>query len=274
GAEVLLEEATGTNEAVKRLRDDVFDVVLAGHVPGELDAIALMDALQGARTRVPVIVFGHQDEIEAAEEFLAAGADAYVCLERATGNLWLWAIARAMERGQLEAEKQRLASADRQRLQKEQDEAQRLLQQQHELIGKRSPEDRRRWGNREGVPNQLADVYRDLLRAYVIMGSGNLTREIQSLASLLVSGGASAADTLELHVEALRELIQGLGSRGRRHLMVRADLLAMETLSHLAEGYRLRPPRAPRENQPFLPGFDEQEELGFFQRDRATGTTD
>jgi hypothetical protein len=55
----------------------------------------------------------------------------------------------------------------------------------------------------------------------------------------------------------LEELIHGLGTRSTRHVMTRADLLVLEIMVHLAEGYRrryedlLHPPL-----QMFLPGFD------------------
>jgi hypothetical protein len=63
---------------------------------------------------------------------------------------------------------------------------------------------------------------------------------------------------MQLHVQVLEELVQGLGNRSARHVMNRADLLALEVLGHLADGYRARyherrhPPR-----QLLLAGFDE-----------------
>jgi len=53
-------------------------------------------------------------------------------------------------------------------------------------------------------------------------------------------------------------LIHGLGARSTRHVMTRADLLALEILVYLAEAYRQRyedqihPP-----TQQLLPGFDQ-----------------
>jgi hypothetical protein len=45
---------------------------------------------------------------------------------------------------------------------------------------------------------------------------------------------------MQLHVQVLEEMVQGLGSRSSRHVMTRADLLVLEVLVHLAERYRLR----------------------------------
>ena len=77
------------------------------------------------------------------------------------------------------------------------------------------------------------------------MGSGNLSGELRRLAELLVVAGLTARQTLQLHLHVLEELVHGLGSRSTRHVMNRADLLALEVLLHV--GRRLPPP---------LPGAD------------------
>jgi hypothetical protein len=95
------------------------------------------------------------------------------------------------------------------------------------------------------------------LRAYVIMGSGNLSCDMQGLSALLVNTGITPQQTMLLHLQVLEELVRGLGSRSARHVMTRADLLILEIMIDLAEGYRSRflecvhPPR-----QLQLPGFD------------------
>jgi hypothetical protein len=92
------------------------------------------------------------------------------------------------------------------------------------------------------------------------MGVGNLAREMTDLATLLAEAGISAQRTMQLHVHVLEELIGSLGNRSARHVMNRADLLVVEVMAHLADGYRRRyherhhPPR-----QIPLPGFDTAE---------------
>jgi hypothetical protein len=88
------------------------------------------------------------------------------------------------------------------------------------------------------------------------MGAGNLADEMTTLATLLADAGVSAQRTMQLHVGVLEELIGSLGNRSARHVMNRADLLVLEVMAHLADGYRRRyhersrPPR-----QLALPGF-------------------
>ena len=86
----------------------------------------------------------------------------------------------------------------------------------------------------------LAANYRELLRAYIIMGSGNLAREIAEFADALAAASVSAPQTVELHVRVLEDVVRGLGNRSARHVMSRAELLVLEVIVHLAEGYRRR----------------------------------
>jgi hypothetical protein len=106
------------------------------------------------------------------------------------------------------------------------------------------------------LPAELIRHYRELLRTYVIMGSGNLTGELKRLAELLVIAGLSERQTLQVHLHVLTELIHGLGSRSTRHVMNRADLLAIEVLLHVGDSYRRRyQERIHPPVQKQLPGF-------------------
>ena len=273
-SEVLLEEAVGMADGLTRLRDEVFDAVLISHEPGELDALDLLDALRtGSSDEQPLMVLGAQSEQEMSALCFEVGADAYVCVNTTTTRTLIWQVARAMERHQLIAENRRLAQAARHRLQLEHDEANRLLKQQHALIDdleKICHHDNAKSSVEAApsvvdvqtaaalpLPGPLISHYRELLRAYVIMGSGNLTEEMRTLADLLASAGVSAQKAMLLHLHVLEEMVQSLGSRSARHVMNRADLLILEVMINVAEGYRdrffqqLHPPR-----QLVLPGFE------------------
>ena len=173
--------------------------------------------------------------------------------------------------------------AEQQRLQREHDEAERLLVQQRALIcdleamrqpspdatspgavsadapcgtnpGAGDPTARR---TQPDLPEELVHHYRELLRAYVIMGSGNLAGELGRLAELLATAGVTARQTMSLHLHAVEELVHGLGARSTRHVMTRADLLVLEIMIHLAERYRERyQERIHPPVQRLLPGFE------------------
>jgi DNA-binding NarL/FixJ family response regulator len=267
-SQVVLVEALGTAAGLARLRDEAFDAVLVSHEPGELDALDLIEGYRAGGAADPIVVLGSQSEQEMAALCYEVGADGYLCVHTTTTRNLLWVVARAIQRHHLLRENHRLDQAEQTRLGREHDEADRLLRQQRTLLG--DLETLRRGGPGDGgrsarddlrppphLPQQLIAHYRELLRTYVIMGSGNLAGELQRLAELMVATGLSAQQAMHLHLHVLEELIHGLGARSTRHVMTRAGLLALEVMVHLAEGYRQRyRERAQPALQMALPGFE------------------
>ncbi len=263
-------EAVGVANGLARLRDEIFDAVLIGHESEQLDALDLLDAIRaGSSDDQPIIVLGQQSEQEMSVLCFEAGADAYVCVNSTTTRTLIWHVARAMERHQLISDNRRFQQDQRHRLQLEHEEAARLLLQQRRLISglekirgnENMPTEYGTAGDQQphpcpDLPQSLIEHYRELLRAYVIMGSGNLTVEMNQLTEMLATAGVTATQAMLLHLHVLEEMVRGLGSRSARHVMSRADLLILEMIINLAEGYRerlvqcLTPPK-----QLSLPGF-------------------
>jgi DNA-binding NarL/FixJ family response regulator len=241
-SQVMLEEAVGSAAGLARLRDEIFDAILVNHEPGELDALDMIEGYRAGGAEEPIIVLGTQGDQEMAALCYEVGADGYVCVHTTTTRNLIWVVARAIQRSQLIRENQRLTLAEQTRLQRERDEAERLLDQQRSLLHSDSEGEDAKDGQLPWhfLPAELTNHYRELLRTYVIMGSGNLGDELECLAELLVTAGLTARQTLQIHLAVLEELIHGLGQRSARHVMNRADLLAMEILLHLGEGYRRR----------------------------------
>ena len=259
-AQVELEEAVGTAAGLARLRDENFDAVLVSHQPDALNALDLVEGYRAGGADEPIVVLGTQSEQEMAVLCHEVGADGYLCVHTATTRNLIWVISRAVERHQLVRENQRLNLAEQTRLQREHDEAAVLLRQQRALLDEPETTDGDRPSELSAthlLPVELIGHYRELLRTYVIMGSGNLAKELRCLAELLVVAGVTAQQTMRIHLQVLEELIHGLGSRSTRHVMNRADLLVLELLLNVAEGYRRRyrervnPPEQRR-----LPGFE------------------
>jgi DNA-binding NarL/FixJ family response regulator len=290
---VSLEEAIGVTAGLARLRDEAFDAVLVSHDAEVLDGVEFVEGLRAAGHEEPMILLGVESTAELSAQAYEVGADAYCCVAETTTRSLLWTFARAIERFQLVRENRRLVQVERQRLAQEHQEAERLLSEQRSLIAEL---ERMRDGTRpipgDGVvaaateceigslagtadaasslvsslataptqcdlPTRLVTHYSELLRAYVVMGVGNLAGEMTALAGLLAEAGISAQQTMQLHVHVLEELIGSLGNRSARHVMNRADLLVVEVMAHLADGYRRRyherqhPPQ-----QLQLPGFE------------------
>jgi len=278
--EVSLDDVVGAAAGLERLRDEVFDAVLVTHEPEEIDALEFIEGLRAGGADEPVIVLGSQSEQELAPLAFEVGADAYLCVHTATTRLLIWKVSRACERHHLLRENQRLTQADKQRLHQEHQEAQRLLDEQRNLLrdleafapatvdnsNDNSPSSAirstlvhsaARVALSSQLPPALVNHYRELLRAYVMMGSGNLGSEMSTLADLLAGGGMSTAETMQLHLQVAEEMVRGLGSRSARHVMTRADLLILEVMVHLGEVYRTRYlERRHPARQRMLPGFD------------------
>jgi DNA-binding response OmpR family regulator len=257
---VILEEAVGMSAGLSRLRDEVFDAILVSHEPEELNALDMIEGYRAGGADDPIIVLGTQSEQEIAALCHEVGADGYLCVHTATTRNLIWVIAQAVQRHELVRDNQRLLLAEQTRLQREQDEATCLLHQQRGLLERAESLDRRDSNEMlplDCLPAELIGHYRELLRTYVIMGSGNLGDELKRLAELLVIAGLSARQTLQLHLHVLTELVHGLGSRSTRHVMNRADLLAIEVLLHVGDRYRHRyQERIHPPAQQMLPGFE------------------
>jgi DNA-binding response OmpR family regulator len=258
---VTLSEVVGVTAGLTRLRDEEFDAVLVNHVPGQLDALDLVEGLRAGGSETPMIILGTQLPQEIDALCYEVGADDYCCVAETTVRGLLWKFSRAIERNQLVRENRRLIHAHQQRLKQEHLEAQRLLEQQRQVIadletlGKPLASEPAGMDGHDDclansvsittstmcdLPEPLVTHYRELLRTYVVMGVGNLSSEMARLAEMLATAEVSAQRALQLHVAVLEELVKGLGTRSARHVMNRADLLALEVMGHLADGYRIR----------------------------------
>ena len=283
-AQVQLDVAHGAGDAATLLRGEVYDAVLITHEPPELDALDFVAALRAGGAEEAVLILGECSEHELAPLAFEAGADAYLRIAATTTRGLLWVLARAIERHRLVRENHRLQQAERQRNDVDQRESQRLLVHQRRLISDLEALHSLAEGCLEGegqfapsvsdnattttrathsagaiphasrsrLPAPLLEHYRELLRAHVMMGAGNRAREMSSLADLLAGSDITAQQVLELHLEAVETLIDGLGRRSSRHVLSRADLLMLEVLMHLSEAYRRRylERRTPAEHNP------------------------
>lgn len=262
---VELSEAIGLTIGLTRLREEAFDAVLVLHQPEALDAVEAVAGLRAGGHEQPLVVLSAAGEPDLAPLCYEAGADDFCAIAATTTRELLWTLARSIERRELLQENGRLRRAEHQRLDYEHQETERLLAQQRLLVeqleqlrqsgasGEQADAARRpdtvplrkrdyaELHELVGIgdlPPALVQHYRDLLRAYVIMGTGNLAREMSQLAELLAAADLSARQAMHLHVQVLEELVHHLGSRSARHVMNRADLLVLELLIHLADRYR------------------------------------
>ncbi len=265
------------NEALSLLRDESFDCVLVsddslmkstGNASADPhhDSLALLRAIRASGCDDPIVLVTPRLADEHWAEFCQKDCELLL-----TPNMWespavLPVIKRAVSRVDVSRENHRLAVSNHRRLVRERDEADHLLKQQRQIIselealarpmsgrvvsGQTKLQDLAQFGAFEfegtgeitrsnfPLPNEVNGYYDELLRTYVIMGAGNLGEEIAKLAELLAIAGLSPREALALHLERVETLVRGLGNRSTRHVMARADLLALELMIHLGECYQ------------------------------------
>jgi DNA-binding response OmpR family regulator len=269
-SDMVLEEAQGRSAGISRLREEVYDAVLLSHDPDHLDALELLEGMKAGVGDQPVIVLGDQSEQEMMALCFEVGADGYACVNTTTTRTLIWTVARAVERHRLLRENRKFTQTEQHRLRQQHAEAIRLINEQRAFVRDVVSDEQSEVDQSDiaaGLPANLVTHYRELLRAYVVMGDGNLAEELGELAELLAATGFTATQTMELHLHVLEELVRGLGSRSSRHVMTRADLLILQLMVRLTEGYRHRyferqhPPR-----QLTLPGFDDEPAPTLFVR--------
>ena len=247
-------------DAMSRLREEPFDCILidvpatGSSVRDDNGPFGLIRALRTSGCEDPVVLVGRL--FADAEWTAACAADCDVFLStRGWDSPVLGAVVkRALLRGQLVRENARLSSAHHRRLLRERDESEQLLAHQRQLIAelealpdplREQPSRPPIGGNRslgttatappgEGPLPEFAERYSALLRSYVLMGSGSLASEIAEMADHFVTACLPPPEALQLHLMCVESLVKGLGNRSARHVVARADLLAIELMTHLA----------------------------------------
>ncbi len=244
-------------EMLAVLRDESFDCLV---IADSSDAAAgkpllVARAIRASGCDDPVVAVVSNVDDAAWVEAQSVRADLLVTQRGWESRALVPFIQRAIERVHVARENHRLSAADRRRLVRERDEADYLLNQQRQII--HELEQLAQFDRRTppatplaaavapaagpqplALPPELDTYYQELLRTYVIMGSGNLGGEIARLVELLCIAGMGPRQALELHLMRVEQLVRGLGNRSTRHVMARADLLALELMIYLGESYQ------------------------------------
>ena len=256
---------SSASEAMTLLRNENFDCIVIECWPTNLDEIRwdapdLVHAIRASGCGDPIVLLSQQPDdgltVEACSSHCEILVSSALWSSRALVNVIQQSI-RLVETAQ---QNHHHAVANHRRLVRERDEADHLLRQQRDIIRELEAITHGSADNDETnsiehqasdddpgklkrsrslqIPDKIKTYYHELLRTYVIMGSGSLGGEIAQLASVLAEVGLSPRDTLSLHLEQVEQLVSGLGNRSSRHVMSRADLLALELVIHIGECYQ------------------------------------
>jgi len=226
---------SSASQALTAMRDRHFDVVVVAH--GKSDAgstaprvdLAAVEVLRTGGYNDPVMVVAPTLDDGYWTEACRLDCEIVIAAVPAESKALAPMIVRSIQRAEQLRENHRLAVADRRRLSRERDEAEHLLRQQRQMIHELRRETQ--------LPPELNEYYHELLRTYVIMGSGSLGSDIAKLGEMVAQAGFSPREALDLHLERVEALVDGLGNRSARHVMARADLLALELMMALGEYY-------------------------------------
>ncbi len=257
--------ASTANESLTILRNESFDCILMSDWrsldsrsrPQQFDLMSMLRGIRASGCDDPVIMMTTR-----LDDTSWSNACQLQCEIMITPSPWesialVPVIRQSIARVELIRENHRLAINEHRRLVRERDEADHLLVQQRKIIAEleemaepqgNSANTTEAMASQSNVgvaqkptvplPPQIDEYYHELLRTYVIMGSGNLGKEIAKLAELIALAELSPRQALHLHLERVESLVRGLGNRSTRHVMARADLLALELMVHLGECYQ------------------------------------
>ncbi len=147
---------------------------------------------------------------------------------------------RAIRRQETHREHQKLSTRDSRRRNWERGESLAQLQQQQEIAarflnhGPTADVEMTEPRPRDSIPERVRDYYLELLRTYVIMGTGNLSADLAHLSQGLAQAGVTLPEAFDLHLDCLARLIEGLGLQSLRHIVSRANLLSVEFLLNMS----------------------------------------
>jgi hypothetical protein len=252
-----LEWASTAEEVLKQLSNNSYDCLLIQADPtARTGSRELLQAIRVSGCDEPIVLVS-----AISDDWLSLAACEFQAELLVTPAGWdspalLGFVERALRNQQLQEEHHRLQVENHRRLIRERDEAERLLNQQRSMVEELQtlvypgeldlPVDE---GTPENlvleesiqdaqIPADIPEYYHELLRTYVIMGSGSLKDEIIQIAELLAASRLTSRQVLEFHLQCVESIVRGLGNRSSRHVMSRADLLALEMMVHLGECYQ------------------------------------
>ena len=228
-------------ETLQLLRDESFDCVILAQLtsgsplPGTVPSNSrLLEAIRGSGCDDPCVLVVPQTTDTLWACACRLDAELFASTDPWRSSALVAVLRRAIQRSQANRDNHRLSVAQQRRLVRERDETRSLLEQQRQILTHGSDPS----AARAVIPDNVLEDYRQLLRTYVIMGTGNLAGDIAGLAEQLARAGASPRQALAVHVESVETLLAGLGNRSSSHIMSRSDLMALELIVHLGDCYR------------------------------------
>ena len=231
-------EHTTLESAMTLLRQEQFDVVILHHEVGKLDAVAALAPIRAASPDyLAIVVIGDKPNSEMTAVCMERSADAYYSRNETDVRTLLWGLARASERQRLLREANGYQQALEQKAAQHHQEAIHQLRSLRAVLVEHCIE----MSDCDPCPPAwLVEHFLELLRNYVVSGTGNLRDEVSQLVDRLEHSEVTLAEALSAHAQAAEELVLGLGNRPAWHILGRGNLLAYELVMQI-QHVRLQP---------------------------------
>lgn len=231
--EVILAETPCLTLALEKLREETYDAVLVDVDADSRDCHSLIDAIRaGSHDHQAVIILGEEPNSALATHCYESGADGFVAVQTSIPRELIWQIARAAERGRLRAENFQLRQRQQRQKTIERDEVLKLTSEQESILRLASPVTEFDQVSTED-DHWLEGELRELIQAYVIMGSGNLIQEMQRFLEHVNQAQVSRYAVMTRYSSVLRRVLEDLGTRSSRHVYNRGNLLLLDLLLKL-----------------------------------------
>jgi DNA-binding response OmpR family regulator len=223
---VLVAESSNPLLALERLREESFDAVVVAHEG--VQTLDWIEAIRVGSTAIqPILVLGSVADREFSALCFESGADGFLTVDSITTRELVWHLARAAERRRLMEENDRHRSLEHRRRTVERDETLRVLAEQRAILNLEPASEQPEW---------LTNRSRELLTTYVVMGTGQLTDEMDRFITAVKSAGVDRVAVLRAFHDAMKAMVAELGTRSARHILNRGNVLLLETLLKISVG--------------------------------------
>ena len=235
--QIQLTEVDSLAAGLERLREETFNVVLIDYDADVRERIEWVDAVRaGSHAFQPVIILGDTPDSQAATECYELGANAFVAVQNTTPRELIWRIARATQRERLSTENEQLRRRQQRQKTLERDETLKLICEQQSILSSHSDLEAAQ------PPGWLDSELRELLHAYVVMGSGNQMKELEPFIDRVRQHRVPRLVVASAFSTVMQTVIEELGTRSSKHVYNRGNLLLLDLL------FRLEPDAACRDD--------------------------
>lgn len=226
------------SSALAQLAEESFDCVIVASSEysrraNGVEAKSVCTAIRAAGSTDAILVITAAASDSLWNVAVETAAEVYVSVAPWRSPTLLTMIDRAIRQRTITRDSQRRNWADSQRTDRDRAACEDLIRQQRQLLCEAPA---RQFGSLEAMlPVELSQIYREILRTYVMTGAVSLATEVKKLAQTFALARLTPRQVWQLHLDQVELLVKGIGQRSARHILDRANLLCLELMVLLCE---------------------------------------